>query len=412
MGIFYRVPITAVAWDRDEFREVIRSLFVRPGEYAAHELTACIEQHYAGQAILVNSGRSALELALHRLRQRTQKNQGSVLTPSLICRAVPDKIVAAGLTPVFYDLSSGLSPSIESLNDAIRPDTIAVVFPYLYGKVVPVENVAMICKNAGIALIEDCAATFLLPDGQGRLSGTSGDYVIFSFQRGKTTVAGGGGALVDRTGMRDPYDAGNWTPRELRKLYFSKLTFLLEEVFLRTGYVAQRTIGLPADFGRSTMGQVRTMSPLDSSLVLTQMKKWPSIVDAKTRVLQRYKANLAGCTHLQLPQLMNGGFANRIFVKFSRPIASRPVPHEWTSSVADYMRKRGIEVHVPYFPVHRMPEFAQYPSQKMPLTDELYESLLEVPSQPSLRDDEIDYVCDSLLHASEIVQGRVSQHAL
>jgi aminotransferase len=411
MGIFYRVPITGVAWDRREFREVIGSLFVRPGEYAAHELTACIEQHYAGQAVLVNSGRSALELALHRLRQRTQKHQATVLTPSLICRAVPDKIVAAGLTPVFYDLSNDLSPSIESLNDAIRPDTIAVVFAYLYGKVVPVENVAMICKNAGIALIEDCAATFLLPDGQGHLSGTSGDYVIFSFQRGKTTVAGGGGALVDRTGMRDPYDVGNWTPRELRKLYFSKVTFMLEEVFLRTGYIVQRTIGLPADFGRSTMGQVRTMSPLDCSLVSIQMKKWPSIFDAKTRVLQRYKSNLAGCPHLQLPQLMKGGFANRIFVRFCRPIASRTAPYEWTSFVADYMRKQGIEVHVPYFPVHRMPEFVQYSSHKLPVTDEAYESLLEIPSQPSLRDDEVDYVSEALLNASELARGRAS-HAV
>jgi dTDP-4-amino-4,6-dideoxygalactose transaminase len=244
MGIFYRVPISGVTWDRHELHEVIRSLFVRPAADGNHELAAYIEQHFGGQAVLVNSGRSALELALHRLREHTQQPHPSVLTPSLICRAVPDKIVATGFTPVFYDVSRDLSPSVESLCNAIRPDTAAVVFPYLYGKVVPAEKVAMMCKDAGLALIEDCAASFLLPHRQGCLSGTSGDYVIFSFQRGKTAVAGGGGALVDRTGTQDGYVAGNWTSWELRKLYFSKITFMLEEVFLRTGYLAQRTVGL------------------------------------------------------------------------------------------------------------------------------------------------------------------------
>jgi len=400
MGMFYKVPIRGVTWGAPEFRAIARATFVGPPKDAIPELAAYLEQQYGGRAIPVNSGRSAVELALRRLRRQTNQPHPSVLTPSLICRAVPDKIVAADLTPVFYDISPNLSPSVESLRHAIRPDTIAVVFPYLYGKVVPVEGVATFCKQAGIALIEDCAASFLLPYPTGSLSGAHGDYVIFSFQRGKTTVAGGGGALVDRTATPHSYEVANWAPGELRKLHLSKMTFMLEEVFLRTGYLLQRTVGLPQDFFRSTMEQVREISPLDCGLVLTQMEKWPAIVAGRERVLRRYASNLAGNPHLHLPQCLDGGFATRVFVKFSGAISDRPRPHEWTSAVADYMRGKGIEVHMPYFPVHRMSGFAQYSGSELPVTDEFYQSLLEIPAQPSLQDDEIDYVCECLIQAA------------
>jgi len=400
MGIFYKVPICEVTWGSPEFRDVARALSAGPARDAVPDLTAYLEREFGGRAILVNSGRSALELALHRIRQQSHEPYPSVLTPSLICQAVPDKIVASGLTPVFYDVSPDLAPSVDSLTRAVGTDTIAVVFPYLYGKVVHADDVARMCKQAGIALIEDCAASFLLAYPSGGLSGTHGDYVIFSFQRGKTTVAGGGGALVDRTGAGDGnHQLGNWTPSELRKLYLSKITFMLEEVFLKTGYLIHRTTGLPEDFVRSTIEQIREIAPLDATLVLTQMQRWPEILASRTRVLQRYASNLTGTPQLQLPQCRDGGFAARVFVKFSRPIALRPRPHEWTSSVADFMRKKGIEVHMPYYPVHRMPEFAQYAGPELPVTDELYQSLLEIPSQPSLRDDQIDYVCESLIQA-------------
>lgn len=129
------------------------------------------------------------------------------------------------------------------------------------------------CRNAGITLIEDCAASFLLPDCRGRLSGTNGDYVIFSFQRGKTVAAGSGGALLQRTGVAESYDVKPWTSRELRMLHVSKIIFMLEEVFVKTGYLMQRTVGLPSDFARSTMEQIHPIPDLDCSLVLKQLEK-------------------------------------------------------------------------------------------------------------------------------------------
>ena len=401
MAIFYKVPIKTLTWGRPEFNGIFKALTLGPSADGPRRLATYLEEQFGGRVILTNSGRSALELALRQLRVEKSGSRSTVLTPSLICRAVPDKIVAAGLTPVFYDMAADLSPSVESLSRAMRSDTAGVIFPYIYGKVAPAEQVAAMCKQADVKLIEDCAASFLLPYGSGRLSGTHGDYVIFSFQRGKTHVAGGGGALVDRTELAAQYDVGSWTSGQLRKLYRSKIAFMLEEVFTRTGYVAQRTVGLQADYFRTTMNQIREMSPLDCDLTLTQMQHWGSILAGKTRVLERYKANLAGHSHLRLPQVSNGGFAIRLFVKFSRPIVTRPAPNQWKSAIVDFIRKRGVEVHLPYFPVHRMKEFAAFPCEQLPLTDKFYESILEIPSQPSLRNDEIDYVSECLIRAAE-----------
>lgn len=400
MAIFYKVPISTLTWGGPEFNEIIRALTIGPSADGARLLAAYVQEQFRGRVVLANSGRSALELVLHQLRRRAPESPSSVLTPSLICRAVPDKVVAAGLTPVFYDMSADLSPSVQSLSRAMRSDTVAVVFPYIYGKVAPAEQVAAMCKRAGVKLIEDCAASFLLPYNNGQLSGTQGDYVILSFQRGKTNVAGGGGALVDRTSLAPDYEVGPWTPRELRKLYLSKVTFLLEEVFTRAGYLAQRAVGPPSDFFRATMNQVREMSPLDCDLTLAQMQRWPSILASKTRVMERYMTNLAGYPELQLPQTIDGGFAIRLFVKFSRPIVSRPEPDQWKSGVADFMRKSGVEVHLPYFPVHRIKGFTSFPCEQMPLTNGFCESLLEIPSQPSLRNHEIDYVSECLIRAA------------
>jgi dTDP-4-amino-4,6-dideoxygalactose transaminase len=99
-----------------------------------------------------------------------------VALPSLICQAVPDAILSAGLEPLFFDIGEDLAASqIEAARVAEAGGAVAVVFPYIYGKVSDCATLAAHYKKAGRYLIEDAAASFLVSDATGRLSGSPGD---------------------------------------------------------------------------------------------------------------------------------------------------------------------------------------------------------------------------------------------
>jgi len=407
-ALFYEVPISGVDWHSRELLAVVLSLLNasagRSGDM--RQMTSLIEPLFACKPVLINSGRSALELALWRVwRHVGDRSRREILVPSLLCRAVPDKIVKCGFIPVFFDVDQQLSASPCAALQAITPNTVAIVFPYLYGKTVNIGGLAAACKERGIYLIEDCAASFLLRDNSGKLTGTTGDYAVFSFSVGKTLVAGAGGVLLDRTGISDagadPLPA--WSKSEECHLCLSKFTFILEYGWKTAAYIMSLTFGPRGrSFWKSTFDLMRPMPIVDARLVLAQARRWESIYARKCQIIQRYAANLRMSSDLRLPQYQPDGFVNRLFVQFPHPVLSRTENGLAESEVLRYLAKRGIQTQLSYYPLHRMQAFSHLFAGTLPQTDQFYESILEVPTQPTLKDAQIDLVSEALLNYAKM----------
>ncbi len=163
----------------------------------------------AKYAIATTNGTIALHLALivAGIEQGAE-----VITQPLTFVATANAIAHASATPVFVDVDKdtmGMSPvalrafleeHAEMKNGTAiskrTQDRIAACVPmHTFGFPCRIDEIAAICKDWNIALIED-AAESLGSSYKGRHTGTFGVMGTFSFNGNKTVTCGGGGALV------------------------------------------------------------------------------------------------------------------------------------------------------------------------------------------------------------------------
>ena len=118
---------------------------------------------------------------------------GEIWFPSFHCGMEVRAAVDAGCTPRFYRLAEDFTIDESSLREA--SGTIVVI--HYFGFPQPaIARIAAMCRERGIALLEDCSHAFL-STFEGKPLGTFGDAATFSFYKSIGTVDGG--ALRDGT---------------------------------------------------------------------------------------------------------------------------------------------------------------------------------------------------------------------
>ena len=163
----------------------------------------------AKYAIATVNGTAALHIAL-KLVGTDEKCE--VITQPLTFIATCNAISYCNATPIFVDVDKdtmGLSP--ESLLTFLQTETIqkegscynkttgkkiiAVVPMHTFGHPCKIDEIATICNEYNIALVED-AAESLGSYYKGQHTGTFGKLAAFSFNGNKTITTGGGGMII------------------------------------------------------------------------------------------------------------------------------------------------------------------------------------------------------------------------
>ena len=144
-------------------------------------------------AISLPSCTSGIHLALMAL----DLHEGDeVIIPDVtwIASAAPLKYV--GATPVFCDIrNDNLTIDHGKLEKLLTKNTKAIIAVNLYGAMPDYNFLQEFCKKHSLYLIEDSAesigSTF-----DGKISGSFGDFSVFSFHGSKTLTTGEGGMLL------------------------------------------------------------------------------------------------------------------------------------------------------------------------------------------------------------------------
>lgn len=190
--------------------DCIDSTFVSSvGKYVdrfEHEMAKYTGGRYAVATV---NGTAALHIAL----KLAGVNQGDeVVTQSLSFVATCNAISYCGAKPVFVDVNRetlGLSPeslraflsanATQTANGCVNRTTgrkISAVVPmHTFGLPCRIDEIAGICAEFGIPLIED-AAESLGSYFRGKHTGTFGKMAAFSFNGNKTITTGGGGMII------------------------------------------------------------------------------------------------------------------------------------------------------------------------------------------------------------------------
>ena len=106
-----------------------------------------------------------------------------------------EMILMAGAVPVFADIDETLCLAPDAVAAAITPRTKAVLVVHMCGAMARIDELAALCDERGVVLIEDAAQALGAHYG-GRALGTFGKAGCFSFDYVKTITCGEGGAVI------------------------------------------------------------------------------------------------------------------------------------------------------------------------------------------------------------------------
>jgi GDPmannose 4,6-dehydratase len=155
------------------------------------------EAHDARFAIMVNSGTSALEMAVACLKEVDSWQDGDeIICPAVTFVASSNVILANNLKPVFVDvdpLTYNIDPT--KIEEKITPRTRAIMVVHLFGQPAQMDKIQEIARRHNLRLIEDSCET-MFARYQGTSVGTMSDIACFSTYVAHILVTGVGGLAV------------------------------------------------------------------------------------------------------------------------------------------------------------------------------------------------------------------------
>lgn len=323
----------------------------------------------------VNSATAAMHLALAAWGIGPGDE---VIAPVYTFSATATVAVHTGATPVLVDVrDSDANIDPEAVERAITPRTKAIMPVHFAGEPCQMDDLLAIARPHGIKVLED-AAHAIGTMYRGKQVGAISDAAAFSFYANKTITTGEGGALAT-----DDED-------------------LSERVRMLTLHGMSRDAWNRYDAGGSWRYDIKefgfkdNLTDIAAALGRQQLRRIEEFIEQRTRVAQRYFANLRDEEHLILPQFDE---ANRqawhLFVVRVKNEQS-PVPRD---GVIRKLAERGIATSVHFIPLHYFSAYEKLGRWKrgdFPVAEHIFEGAISLPMFPSMTDAEVDDVCQAL----------------
>lgn len=309
-------------------------------------------------AIGVASGTDALLLSM---RAVGVEPGSEVITTAFSFFATAGTIHNLGARPVFVDIEEDTYNIDASQIEAKITGKTKVIMPvHLFGQCADMDAVMTIAKKHNLIVIED-AAQAISAKYRGKMSGTIGDLGCFSFYPTKNLGAPGDGGMI----VTDS-DELNDRLRRL-KAHGAKVKYYHEEVGFN--------------------------SRLDTIHAAVLMAKLPHLDSWSTKRRENaayYNRRFSG-SPLVLPQARE--YAYHIYNQYTLRTPSR-------DSLRDHLKQSGIGYEV-YYPValnlQKCFSYLGYRSGDMPVSERCAEQVISIPIYPQLREDEREYVADTVL---------------
>lgn len=181
-----------------EVCDVLRSGYLTGGGPKVRQFEETLSSYLGGARPVrtFNSGTSALETAL---RVAGIGPGDEVITTPLSWVATANVILTVGAKPVFVDIDPATrNLDLAKAELAITSRTKGILPVHMAGLPMDMDVLYALAKKHGLRVIED-AAQAIGSVWDGKLIGSFGDLVVFSFQANKNITTGEGGCLVLNT---------------------------------------------------------------------------------------------------------------------------------------------------------------------------------------------------------------------
>jgi dTDP-4-amino-4,6-dideoxygalactose transaminase len=296
-----------------------------------------------------------------------------VVLPTVSFVGAGNAVAARGARPVFCDVDPAtLNATVDDVAAALTPRTRAVVVLHYGGRPGDVAEIAELCRDRGILLVED-AACAVGATVDGAACGTLGDIGVWSFDAQKIVVAGDGGMLS----ARDPGLVAR----------AAKLAYLGLEQF--SGYSqAQVSASRWWDFDVSSFSRRSIMNDMQAAVGLVQLGRLPEFTGRRRQIAARYDDGLAGTPGLTLPPPLPPGRSSAHYLYWVQ------MSERVRDDVAADLYAQGVYTTFRYPALHRVAAYGS--TARLPNAERAAERTLCLPLHPALTDDDVDTVVTAL----------------
>ena len=313
-------------------------------------------------ALLTHSCTAALEMAaiLCDLEPGDE-----VIMPSFTFVSTANAVVLRGAIPVFVDIDPRtLNIDPAQVERAITPKTRAITAVHYAGVIAEMDSLGDIARTNQILLVEDAAQAYG-STYKGRQAGSLGDMAAFSFHETKNIICGEGGALTLN-----------------RPELVERAEIIREKGTNRSRFFR----GQVDKYSWVDMGSSFLPGELVAAFLLGQLEQEAAIRERRVALWRRYDTafrTLIESGQLGGPQIPAHCTTNgHIYYLMLRDLDQR-------STFIAHMKQDQIDTPFHYVPLHSAEAGRQFASTPFPLpvTDNVTERLVRLPSFLSLGDD-------------------------
>ena len=348
-----------------DVKKILASGMLTLGDYVKRFETEFAKVCNVKRAIAVNSGTSALEIAL---RAAGLKRDEEVLVPTNTFSATAAAVMFAGGKPVLTDIDAKtLCIDAENVSKYLTNRTKVVIPVHIGGLVCPeIRAVREICEDHNCVLIED-AAHAQGSKIDGKSAGTFGDIGCFSFYPTKVMTTGEGGMLTTNKGGLAKKAA---VLRDQGKENFAS------SLIIELGYNWR-------------------MSEISAAVGLAQIKRLPEFIEHRKMIAEYYDKKLSrisGITTFKVSKNMANNYYK--YITFLSPEINR-------DEFKHKLRERGVkcsgEVYWP--PLHLQPIYRRLLGVEegdFPQSEDVCRRMVCLPMYSSMTLEEAEYVMNKI----------------
>jgi aminotransferase len=299
-----------------------------------------------------------------------------VVLPTVSFVGAGNAVAAHGARPVFCDVDPRtLNPTVDDVLAALTPKTKAVIVLHYGGYPGAVAEIAALCRDRGIMLIEDAACS-VASKVDYKACGVIGDIGVWSFSGPKVLVTGDGGMLSARD------------PELVEKA--GKLAYLGLEQF--SGFSqAKRADTRWWDFQISSFASRSIMNDIQAAIGLVQLGKLKSFVERRREIVAHYDEALADVGGLVLPPPLPHGHTSSYYLYWVQ------MDENIRDDVARDLYEMGIYTTFRYAALHQVHAYGS--SAQLPNAEAAVAQTLCLPLHQGLSDGDVDKTVTALRDA-------------
>lgn len=307
------------------------------------------------------NGTTALHLALVAIG--ITKND-EVILPTFTMAATAFAVLYTRATPIFVDSEPNtwnIDPS--KIHEKITKNTKAIMVMHTYGHPCYMMPIKKIANEYDLKIIEDAAEAHG-SEYKGRKCGALGDVACFSFYANKNITTGEGGMLISND----------------------------EEIIEKAKMLKDMAFVKKRRFYHPEIGFNYRMTNLQAAIGCAQLEKIEQLIEIRRKNAELYNTQLKNIDGVTTPPeekwAKNTYWMYSILVDEDKYGMNR-------NDLMNELREKGIETRPFFYPIHLQP-FINQTSHQYPVAERLSETGLNLPSGPTLKKNEINYITGAI----------------